>query len=73
MKSLMGLSRSGNTKFEGMANRHTDSDMLALTNSINEFLVSASSEIPKLTDSHCVFDHPLPDQMPTRSQSLADD
>ena len=52
MKSLMGLSRSGNTEFEGMANRHTD--MLALTNSINEFLVSASSEIPKLTDSHCV-------------------
>ena len=69
MKSLMGLSGSGNTEFEGMANRHTGSDMLALTNSINEFLVSASSEIPKLlTDSHCVFDHPLPGQMPTRSQ-----
>ena len=34
MKSLVGLSRSGNTEFEGMANRHTDSDMLALTNTL---------------------------------------
>ena len=68
MKSLMALSRGGNTEFEGMANRH--SDMLALTHSINEFLVSVSSKIPRLTDNHCVFElqDSLPDQMPTRSQ-----
>ncbi len=61
MKSLMGLLRS-NTELIGLANRHTDGDLMALANRINEFFVSVSEDMPRLTSSHPIFDlsDPLP-------------
>ena len=42
MKSLMGMSRGGNSELLGLANMHTDGDIEALSNTINNFLVSVS-------------------------------
>ena len=47
----MGLS-SSNKELLGLANKYTDGDMTALANNINEFLVSVSSEMPRLNSEH---------------------
>ena len=68
MKSLMGISRAANTELIGLANRYTDGDMESLANKINDFLVSVSSDMHRLTVDHITFEihEPLP-HMPSQS------
>ena len=63
MKALMGISSGGTKELVGLANRHTDGNIPALANKINDFLVSVSSGLTRLTQDHGVFDlqEPLPD------------
>ena len=63
MKSLLGLSRGGKSELTNLANRNADGDVLSLANSINEFLVSVSSDLPRLSKNHHIFQlqEPLPD------------
>ena len=65
MKSLLGLSSGGKSELINLANRCTDGDMLLLANSINEFLVSVSSDLPRLNKNHYIFQlqEPLPDAL----------
>ena len=62
MKSLMGMSHGGNSELLGLANMHTDGDIGALSNTINNFLVSVSSDLPRLTETRHICQHtdPLP-------------
>ena len=56
MKRLMGTSCEGNSEMQGLANKHTEGDMCSLVNSINEFFVSVSEDLPRLQASHSIFD-----------------
>ena len=49
---------------QGLANKRTEGDMCSLVNSINEFFVSVSKDLPRLQASHSIFDvsDPLPVQ-----------
>ena len=62
MKSLMGMSRGGNSELLGLANMHTGGDMEALSNTINNFLVYVSSDLPRFSETHNICQHtdPLP-------------
>ena len=63
MKKRMGTSCEGNSDMQGLANKHTEGDMCSLVNSINEFFVSVSEDLPsRLQASHSIFDasDPLP-------------
>ena len=62
MKSLMGLSNDGKTELTSLANRCTDGDISVLTNRVNDFLVSVSSNLPRLSKNHRIFQiqDPLP-------------
>ena len=62
MKVLMGLHKGGDSEMVSLANRHTDGDIQALVNMVNDFLVSVSSDMPRLTGNHPVFQlqEPLP-------------
>ena len=46
MKSLMGTSTNGSNVMQGLANKYTDGDMAHLANTINEFFVSVSDDLP---------------------------
>ena len=52
----------GDSEMVSLANRHTDGDIQALVNRVNDFLVSVSSDMPRLTGNHPVFQlqEPLP-------------
>ena len=63
MKTLMGGSTNGVSELQGLANQHTDGDLQELANTLNNFLVSVSSDMPKLTPDH----HNIPDYGPTPS------
>ena len=56
MNILMGTSCEGNSEMQGLANNHTEGDMCSLVNSINEFFVSVSEDLPRLQASHSIFD-----------------
>ena len=56
MKSLMGISGSSNKELVGLANSHTNGDITALANTINDFFVSVSSGLTRLTPDHSVFE-----------------
>ena len=54
---------SGNTnEMQGLANKCTEGDMTQLVNSMNDFFVSVSADLPRLDPTHRVFDieEPLP-------------
>ena len=40
-----------------LANIHTDGDMEDLLNPISNFLISVSSDLPRLTKTHHIFQH----------------
>ena len=56
MKRRMGTSCEGNSDMQGLANKHTEGDRCSLVNSINEFFVSVSEDLPRLQASHSIFD-----------------
>lgn len=62
MKSLMGLTNGGNTELVSLANRCTNGDIPFLANQVNDFLVSVSSNLPRLSKNHGIFhlEEPLP-------------
>ena len=62
MKNLMGASSSNTNEMQGLANKCTGGDMTQLVNSINDFFVSVSADLPRLDPTHRVFDieEPLP-------------
>ena len=47
---------------QGLANKCTEGDMTQLVNSMNDFFVSVSADLPRLDPTHRVFDieEPLP-------------
>ena len=59
MKTLMGLSSSGDGAMQGLANRHCQGDIEALA---NEFFASVSGELPPIEHDHPVFNiaEPIP-------------
>ena len=62
MKNLMGAPSSNTNELQGLANKCTEGDMTQLVNSINDFFVSVSADLPRLDTTHRVFDieEPLP-------------
>jgi len=64
MKRLMGVSSESHAALQGLANRQTEGNTEVLANVINDFLVSVSSDMPRLTASHEVFHvhEPLPSE-----------
>ena len=55
MKSLMGQSSNSNVELQVLANCTCDGNVELLTDRINEFLVSVSSNLPRLVSDHPVF------------------
>ena len=62
MKTLMGGSTNGVSELQGLANQHTYGDLQELANTVNNFLVSVSSDMPKLTPDHHIFQ--ITEQLP---------
>ena len=62
MKNLMGASSSNTNEMQGLANKCTGGDMTLVVNSMNDFFVSVSADLPRLDPTHRVFDieEPLP-------------
>ena len=62
MKNLMGASLSNTNEMEGLDNKCTGGDMTQLVNSMIDFFVSVSADLPRLDPTHRVFDieEPLP-------------
>ena len=62
MKNLTGASSSNTNEMQGLANKCTVGDMTLLVNSMNDFFVSVSADLPRLDPTHRVFDieEPLP-------------
>ena len=54
MKNLMGASSSNTNEMQGLANKCTGGDMTQLVNSMNDFFVSVSADLPRL-DRHIAF------------------
>ncbi len=57
-----GIVRSEAPELQGLANELSDSNLEALAESINQFMVSVSEELPRLQGSHPIFHEkrPLP-------------
>ena len=55
MKSLMGQASNTNVELQVLANSTCDGNVELLTDRINEFLVSVSSNLPRLVSDHPVF------------------
>ena len=62
MKNLMGAPSGNTNEMQGLANKCTEGDMTQLVNSMNDFFVSVSADLPRLDPTHRVFDieEPLP-------------
>ena len=62
MKNLMGAPSGNTNEMQGLANKCTEGDMTQLVNSMNDFFVSVSADLPRLDTTHRVFDikEPLP-------------
>ena len=56
MKSLMGTSTNGSNVMQGLANKYNDGDRAHLANTINEFFVSVSDDLPRLQPTHPIFE-----------------
>ena len=73
VKSLMGYTSNNDVEMQGLANNLCEgSNIEALANRLNEFLVSVSNNLPRLTDDLAVFD--VQDEIPAEyviSQSFA--
>ncbi len=52
MKRLMGTDSSGTSDLERLDNATCQGNMQQLTNQINDALVAATSELPRLADTH---------------------
>ena len=50
MKSLMGTTSNNDAEMQGLANNLCEGNIEVLANRINEFLVSVSSNLPRLTN-----------------------
>ena len=55
MKSLMGTTSNNDAEMQGLANNLCEGNIEVLANRINEFLVSVSSNLPRLTNDLAVF------------------
>ena len=62
MKSLVGYTSNNDAEMQGLANDLCEGNIEALANRINEFLVSFSSNLPRLSDDLAVFD--VQDEIP---------
>ena len=62
MKSLMGTTSNNDAGMQGLANNLCEGNIEVLANRINEFLVSGSSNLPRLTNDLAVFD--VQDEIP---------
>ena len=62
MKSLMGTTSNNDAEMQGLANNLCEGNIEVLANRINEFLVSVSSNLPRLTNDLDVFD--VQDEIP---------
>ena len=62
MKSLMGYKSNNDVEMQGLANSLCEGNIEALPNRLNEFLVSVSNNLPRLTDDLAVFD--VQDEIP---------
>ena len=62
MKNLMDAPSGNTNEMQGLANKCTEGDMTQLVNSMNDFFVSVSADLPRLDPTHRVFDieEPLP-------------
>ena len=62
MKNLMGAPSGNTNEMQGLANKCTEGVMTQLVNSMNDFFVSVSADLPRLDPTHHVFDieEPLP-------------
>ena len=55
MKSLMGQASNSNVELQVLANSICDGNVELLTDRINEFLMSVSSNLPRLVSDHPVL------------------
>ena len=62
MKSLMGTTSNNDAEMQDLANNLCEGNIEVLANRINEFLVSVSSNLPRLTNDLAVFD--VQDEIP---------
>ena len=62
MKSLMGTTSNKDAEMQGLTNNLCEGNIEVLANRINEFLVSASRNLPRLTNDLAVFD--VQDEIP---------
>ena len=64
MQTIMGLKINGKSCMQGLANKTTDGDCGLLANTMDDFFVSVSDHLPRLNNSHKVFDvnEELPNQ-----------
>ena len=56
MKSLMGYTSNNDVEMQGLTNNLCEGNIEALANRLNEFLVSVSNNLPRLTDDLDVQD-----------------
>ena len=71
MNNLMGASSSNINEMQELANKCTGGDMTQLVNSMNDFFVSVSADLPRLDPTHRVFDieEPLPTEFTIEAAS----
>ena len=71
MKNLMGAPSSNTNEMQGLANKCTEGDMTQLVNSMNDFFVSVSADLPRLDPARRVFDidKPLPPEFTIEAAS----
>ena len=55
MKNLMGAPSSNTNEMQELANKCTEGDMTQLVNSMNDFFMSVSADLPRLDSTHRVF------------------
>ena len=58
----MGYTSNNDVGMQGLANHLCEGNIEALANRLNEFLVSVSNNLPRLTDDLAVFD--VQDEIP---------
>ena len=58
----MGYTSTNDVEMQGLANNLREGNIEALANRLNEFLVSVSNNLPRLTDDLAVFD--VQDEIP---------
>ena len=71
MKNLMGAPSGNTNEMQVLTNKCTEGDMTQLVNSMNNFFVSVSANLPRLEPTHRVFDieEPLPTEFTIEAAS----